>query len=314
MIEVYTGSVGTLELITYEDGVPVAPDSTPTVVVTNAITGASVTSGSAVILNSDYDGEYYYDMPSSATAADGVLKAIWSYSIGGRSIQETEYVYVVTPYATIDEIVSELGYSSRPEDPNYYSYDKIRSAERAARMMISNELGFTMGKRTDTITAYGSGADVLILPEKIISYDTLLENDQLMIDISNNYNIFGFNVEITETGYGIRIVPPNPGDDIDEQETIDFIGYDKGRFRDGYRYNISGVFGWNYIPAEIKQCIFLLVNDLLCNDSIWRARYVKKINTGQNSVEISSLSFTGTGNAIVDSILQKFKMIQAVVI
>lgn len=314
MIEVYTGSIGTIELITYEDGVPVAPDATPSVVVTNAETGASISSGNATLSNTDYEGEYYYSLPSSATNADSVLKVIWSYSIGGRSVQETEYVYVITPYATIDEITSELGYSPRPEDSNYYPYDKIRSAERAARMMIDNYLGFSLGKREASVTAYGSGADVLILPEKIISYDTILENNQLMIDISNNYNIFGFSVELTETGYGLRIVPPNPGDDIDEQETIDFIGYNKGRFRDGYRYEISGVFGWNYIPAEIKQCVFLLVNDLLCAESTWRSRYVKKINTAQNSVEISSLSFTGTGNAIVDSILQKFKMIQAVVI
>lgn len=314
MIEVYTGSVGTIELITYEDGVPVAPDSTPTVVITDAVTGSAITSGNATILNSNYDGEYYFKLPSSATAVDGVLKVVWSYSINTRSIQETEYVYVVTPYATVDEIVAELGYSSRPEDPNYYSYDKIRSAERAARMMISNEIGFTMGKRTGTITAYGSGADVLVLPEKIISIDTLEENDELVVDISNDINTFGFGVEVTESNYGIRITPPNPGDDISEQEVIDFTGYTVGRFRDGYRYDVSGVLGWNYIPAEIKQCVFLLVNDLLCNDGIWRTKYVKKINSGQMSVELSSLSFNGTGNAIVDAILQKFKMIQAVII
>lgn len=314
MIEVYTGSVGKVELITYQDGVPAQPDSTPQVVITNANSGAAVVNGAATLLNNNYEGEYYYDMPSSATQVDGTLKVVWSYTIGGRTISETEYVYVVTPYATTDEIVSELGYSSRPEDSNYYSYEKIRSAERAARMMISNELGFTMGKRSGSTVTYGSGADVLVLLEKIISLDTLRENNQLMLDVTNETNIFGFDVELTETGYGVRIVPTNPGDDIEEQETIDFIGYDKGRFRDGYRYEISGVFGWNYIPSEIKQCVFLLVNDLLCNDSIWRSRYVKKINSGQMSVELSSLSFNGTGNAVVDSILQQFKMIQAVII
>jgi hypothetical protein len=60
--------------------------------------------------------------------------------------------------------------------------------------------------------------------------------------------------------------------------------------------------------------MFLLVNDLLCSDSTWRTKYVKKIDSGQMSVELSSLTFNGTGNAIVDSILQKFKSIQAVVI
>ena len=47
---------------------------------------------------------------------------------------------------------------------------------------------------------------------------------------------------------------------------------------------------------------------------MWRTKYVKKINSGQMSVELSSQSFNGTGNALVDSILQKFKMIQAVII
>jgi hypothetical protein len=77
---------------------------------------------------------------------------------------------------------------------------------------------------------------------------------------------------------------------------------------------VYGLFGWNYVPVEIKQSVFLLVNDLLCSENIWRTKYLKKINSGQMSVEISSLAFTGTGNAIVDSLLQKFKSIQAVII
>jgi hypothetical protein len=314
LIETYTGSVGTIELITYKDGVPVAPDSTPSVVVTNAETGVLVASGSATILNPNYEGEYYYNLPTSATSTDRILKIVWTYSISGRSIHETEYVYVVTPYATVDEIVDELGFSMRPEDSNYYSYEKIRSAARVARMMIDTELGFSIGKYEKTVVAYGDGADVLLLLEKIISISSIYENDELVINNSNNYNVFGYEVEVTETGYGIRVIPTNPGDDIDEEEEFDYIGLNKGRFRDGYRYEITGTFGWNYVPVEIKQCMYLLINDLLCNDSLWRTKYVKKINSGQMSVELSSQSFNGTGNALVDSILQKFKMIQAVII
>jgi hypothetical protein len=180
--------------------------------------------------------------------------------------------------------------------------------------MINTELGFSIGKYEKTVVAYGDGADVLLLPEKIISISSIYENDELVINNSNNYNVFGYEVEVTETGYGIRIIPTNPGDDIDEEEEFDYIGLNKGRFRDGYRYEITGTFGWNYVPVEIKQCMYLLINDLLCNDSLWRTKYVKKINSGQMSVELSSQSFNGTGNALVDAILQKFKMIQAVII
>lgn len=314
MIEIYTGSLGKINLTTYEDGVPVEPDADPTVTIVDAETGSSVATGTSTLIDTNYEGEYEFTLPMSATATDRVLKATWSYTISSNNMQEVEYVYVTTPYATIDEIMAELGYSSQSQDANYFSYEKVKSAERVARMMINDYLGFSLGKYTGTIVAYGDGADVLIIPSKMISFTALTENDRVVIDTSENYNQFGYDVEITETGYALRIIPQTPGDDISEQEYYDIINLRSGQFRNGYRYEITGVVGWNYIPVEIKQSMFLLVNDLLCNDSTWRTKYVKKINSGQMSVELSSLTFTGTGNALVDSILQKFKSIQAVVI
>lgn len=317
MIETYTGTRGLVKITTHDIyGLPTTPDSNlnPTVKIKDPDTDQVLLQSVASLVDTDYPGDYEFIIPVQFVEYDRTLKIEWSYSVDGSQVTETDFVYVVTPYSTIDEIVSELGFSMRPEDANYYSYDKIRSAARIARMTINTELGFSLQKESKTVTAYGDGADVLIIPEKIISINSITENDELVIDSTNNYNIFGFDVEITETGYGIRVVPPNPGDDIDEQEEFDYTGLSRGRFRDGYRYEITGVFGWSYIPVEIKQCMYLLINDLLCNDSLWRSKYVKKINSGQMSVELSSQSFNGTGNALVDSILQKFKMIQAVII
>lgn len=312
MLEVYTGSVGKVNLTTFDkDGLPAQPDITPIVSIKDAETGVLIASGVASLVDADYEGDYEYHLPESATQTDKILKVEWTYTVSEHVTKETEYLYVTTPYATIDEIAEELGFSSRPEDYNYFSYDKIKSAERTARMIINNELGYPIGKKTKEISAYGTGADVLYLGEKIISISTLKENDETVI--TSTSNTFGFPVEITESGYSIRIVP-NLGDDIQEQETIDPVVYSVGRFKNGYKYDISGVFGWNYVPFEIKQCTFLLVNDLLCSENTWRTKYLKKINSGQMSVEMSSLSFTGTGNAIVDSLLQQFKSIQAVII
>ena len=317
MIETYTGTRGVVRITTHDiNGLPVAPDSNlnPTVKIIDPDTETVLLQSVASLMDVDYPGDYEFIIPSQYVQYDRTLKIEWSYSVDGSVIKETDFVYVVTPYSTVDEIVAELGFSMRPEDANYYSYDKIRSAARVARMMINTELGFSIGKTLKTVTAYGDGADVLLLPEKMLTINSLQENDELVIDNAIDYNIFGFDIEITETGYGIRVVPPNPGDDIDEQEEFDYTGFTMGRFRNGYRYEVTGISGWNYVPVEIKQCMYLLINDLLCNDSLWRTKYVKKINSGQMSVELSSQSFNGTGNALVDSILQKFKMIQAVII
>lgn len=315
MIEVYTGGIGKLYLTTYdENGLPVAPDSNPTITLEDVDTGEEVLSSVASLTDSDYPGEYEIVLPQFCMVCDRIYKVTWNYSISLRNNRIIEYLYVNTPYATVDEVISELGYSSRPENENYYPYEKIKTAERTARMIINNELGFAMGRKNKNVACYGDGADVLRVPERIISISKVYENDELVYDADNNFNIIGFDIEITETNYGIRIVPANPGDDIDEKEEFDYTGLTSGRFRDGYRYNIEGIFGWEYTPMEIKQATFLLVNDLLCNDSTWRSRYVKKINSGQMSVELSSLSFSGTGNALADSLINKFKMIQAVII
>lgn len=317
MLKIYTGNFGNIKLTTNDaEGFPVAPDFNiaPTVKLIDPDTNQIVVQASAVPISVDYPGEYEYVINSQYLQTDRVFKIEWTYSVDGVSLRETDYIYVVTPYVTIDEITEELGYSMRSEDPNYQPYEKIQSAERMARMMIDAELGFSLKKEQKTITAYGSGADVLSFPERIISISSITENDELVIDNTSNYNIFGFDVEITETNHGIRVVPPNPGDDIDEQEEFDYTGLTRGRFRNGYRYEINGVFGYSYIPQEIKQCMYLLINDILCTDSAWRNKYVKKINSGQMSVELSSLAYNGTGNAMVDAILQKFKIIQAVII
>lgn len=314
MIQIDTDSIAVLKLTTYDkDGFPAAVDGYPTVQLLDPDTGAIVTFGQAQVVDSDYPGEYKYEVPRIFTSTDKVLKVVWTYYVNQTQLNSIEYLYVVTPYAPVDEVIEELGLSSRPEDPNYYPYEKIIAAGRAAKMIIDTYLGFSVGKSEGTITAYGSGADVLVLPSKLISVSTLKENGLEVINNNDNINTFGYDVEITETGYGLRIIA-NSGDDISEYERPSVLGIGSGRFRDGYRYEISGVVGWNYIPIEIKQAAFLIINDLLCTDSVWRNKYIKKINNGQTSIEFSGQTYFGTGNAIADAILSKFKMIQAVII
>jgi len=317
MLQVYTSNVPVLNLTTYDkDGIPVQPDSAPSVYITDAQTGQAIVTGSPTLIDADYPGQYSYALSSNYTNFERVLKVVWAYYVDSLEVNHVEYLYVSVPYVTVDETITELGYSSRPEDPNYFPYERIIAAERTAKMLIDSYLGFSLSLTQGTITAYGDGADVLVLPSRIRTISKLVENDEIVINYEGgeDYNVFGYQVEVTETAYGIRIVPTNPGDDIAEQEFIDITGYRKGRFRNGYRYDVSGLIGWDYIPLEIKQAAFLLINDLLCSESSWRSKYVKKINNGQMSIEFSGQIYQGTGNALADTILNKFRMIQAVII
>jgi hypothetical protein len=58
----------------------------------------------------------------------------------------------------------------------------------------------------------------------------------------------------------------------------------------------------------------LLVGDLLSNDAAWRTKYLKKVNLAEVTFELAKGAFNGTGNVIVDGILDQYRNYNIVVI
>ena len=87
-----------------------------------------------------------------------------------------------------------------------------------------------------------------------------------------------------------------------------------GRFRDGKRYTVVGVIGWQFVPQDIRTAAIMLVSDILSNDYQWRNKYLNKVNLSEITFELNSSAFLGTGNAVVDSILDAYKNIGIVLI
>jgi len=57
-----------------------------------------------------------------------------------------------------------------------------------------------------------------------------------------------------------------------------------------------------------------LVSDVLSNDYSWRNKYLGKVNLSEITFELNSAAYLGTGNAVVDSILDAYKNIGIVLI
>jgi GTPase SAR1 family protein len=312
LLEIYTGEQAVVYYTVRDSaGMIVEPDSAPVVNIFDADTDLLISTGASELIDDDNIGVYQYAIPSSVNNAERSIVISWEYELLSEEKVFAEHSYVVSPYVTVEEIISELELSDTPGDPRYYSEDQIRSAERGARMMINAFIGRKVSAHYGISTAYGTGADVLQYDEKINSFSRLIENDVVVIDIDNDINTFGYAIETTETGHGIRIVAP--GENINESPVITIIG-STGSFKDGYRYELDGVFGWKYLPMEIKQAAFLLVNDFLCDDSTWTQKYVRKLNLGSMAISFSNSAYAGTGNFIADSLLSGFKSFGVVVI
>ena len=312
MIELSTNSSHTIDLYINKNDVPVSANALPTYIVKDVVTNTTVQSGTSVANNDDL-GHYYFQLGTNITNVDRRLLVTWTYVLDGNTTLVKQDIVISTPYVSVGEIIDELGLGAEPTDANYFPYAKLRTAERISRLMINNYTGRTFSQRLDSQVVYGNGSDTLLFPERMTAFTQIYQDDVLVYDSEEGYNAYGYTIELTETGQGLRItnssdlglsvIPPSARFDTP-----------KLNWNDGSRYKIFGTMGYEYIPIEVKQAAFVLVSDNLYNDSLWRQKYVGEFDTGQMSVKLRDAAFSGTGNLLADDLLDPYKIIGIVVI
>ena len=315
MQEIHSGATDKIQLVIYRDGNKIDADGTVTVSIYDAddSTNILLTNGSAY--NEPYLGLYSFEINPTITKINRVLKVNWAYSVNSNSTSETNYVEVVTPYATVSDIVDYYGFGTRPQDNNYKSHTQITNMEKLARTVINGYTGQQFSLRYGSQEVVGNGSDAAWLTEPVQSIDAMYENGVLMYSASSGsvtYNNFGFNLEITQTSKVVRII--NSLWDVRYDNQVDPTILYYGRFRDQSRYKFTGLIGWNYVPQDVKLAAILLAGDYMSNDSAWRVKYLNKISMSEVSFEMKAGAYNGTGNLIVDNILDQYRNVGIVII
>ena len=262
-------------------------------------------------------GTYNMYLPLSLTDRKRQLKLIWKYNVEATPATKTHNVFVTQPYTDIAQAMDALGVSSDASDPNYKTYAELCAAERWARKVIENYTGQQFYLYDDLHTVYGAGTDVLPLPYKLNSLHELYENDVLLLDTISNINNWHYSVQVSETGFGIRInkaamldntvytangmIPPTINDMT-------------GVFVKNNVYRVQGRYGWETVPDDIELACIELMRDYFSKDKEWRNKYIKNIQSFDWNFEYNSDTFSGTGNAYVDQILDAYVLTQMVVI
>jgi len=311
--EIHNGTQETVTLVIYKQGQLTNADGDVLIRITDADDGTVLLS-SASATNDPPTGEYSYEITPDLTQLNRVIKIVWSYTLSGKNTSQTQFAQIVTPYATVSEIVDYYNLGVKPSDINYQSQSNIIMAEQIARTMINNYTSLDFGKRYGSQEIFGSGSDAIELTEKMLYIDKLYENTTLAIDYtaSPTYNIFGYDIELSPTGKAARIINDFADVRYDNQVDPTIVYY--GKFRNNARYTIIGEIGYDYVPQDIKLCSLLLCGDLLSNDAAWRTKYLKKVTLAEVSFELGAGAFNGTGNVIVDGILDQYRNYNIVVI
>jgi len=253
-------------------------------------------------------GSYSVNIPYQYTDRNKTLRLKWEYTISGTSIIREDEVFVVTPYVDFNH-VQDLGFSTDSSDPNYKSYKELLRAEKYARKQIEEYTGQKFYLYDDLYVVYGYDSDTLPVPSKINQLHELYSNDVLLLDTINDIDNWNYPVEISESGYGIRInraglldntvytangmVPPSIHDS-------------SGIFQSGIAYKVQGRFGWEKVPDNVELAAIELMKDYFSKDTMWRNKYVKSISTFDWDFEYTGDAYTGTGNAYADNLLADY--------
>lgn len=225
------------------------------------------------------------------------------------AFSEIKQVSLVRPYASVARIkeLAEI-------DTAIVGDDDLEKLERRARLAINSYVGFDFYKKNITLEVYGNNTDVLTIHDNILRIDNIYEDDLLIYNRHDDDSAIGYPVQISFSKNRIKIVNTLTNNkEIFESPKFSVFDY-RGVFKKDYSYKVNGVFGFDYIPADVEEATALLVDYYLCNDYNIRNKGIAELKNDSYSLKYGPNGFTGTGNIMVDGLLSNYREIKYMVI
>jgi len=201
--------------------------------------------------------------------------------------------------------------------------------ERIARAIIDSVTGGFYYK-VEWLDQTGQGTDYLPIWERVYKVLKAYENSLLVYDASLASPVLGEWVyELTKDKTAIMKNTETPGmiGNRSEQKSLtintassdSFNVYDTDYSENAYTFSTGAAFpeGWDYlfllesgykvIPHDIYEAALMLIDDIKCGKIDYYKRYVTSYNTEQFRIQFDKTVLDGTGNMLVDKILDKYK-------
>lgn len=298
-MEIYTNSS---ERTAYLD-VPVNP--------TGSAIEVTVLDGSVVVHTpstvSFEDGRLSFVLPFAFTQSDKKYVIRWKfpYTEDGQNYEydNTNELDVVTPILPINDIK----YILNEEGEDEYTLPEMAIVEKAVRYIVQAHTGQSFGKFIGKKSVTGSGDNFLRLPMKLISLASINDspywNEALAVRGSGWY--------LQSKTFG---VPPIRAD-FDGWHEDPYSGSvpivaPRHRalfsFADNHEYIIDGIWGWNSVPAAVKEAARLLINDYACGDNNYRDRFLTSMTAADWRIQFHDGAFSNTGNVRANQLLSEF--------
>jgi hypothetical protein len=202
--------------------------------------------------------------------------------------------------------------------------------ENLARLMIDSITGGFYYDRT-YLEVVGQGTDYIPLWKRTHKILKAYENAELVYDLSDTVNgpaLKEYNYLITKDKTAITKdpvestdainraerryakIPVAPSDSISLFDTEDSGNVQTivpaAAFAEGSDCIFLLETGYKVVPVDIADATKLLIEDIKCGKLDYYKRYVQKYSTDQFKIEYNKRIIEGTGNLLVDKILNKY--------
>lgn len=201
--------------------------------------------------------------------------------------------------------------------------------ERIARAIIDSITG-GFYYQVNWFDQSGQGTDYLPIWEKVYKILKAYENSSLVYDSSADPAYIGeWSYALTKDKTAIVKTSSTEGliNNRSEQKGLNlpiapsdsFNVYDTDYSENAYTFSTGAAFpeGWDYlflletgykvVPHDIYEAAFMLIEDVKCGKIDYYKRYVTAYNTEQFKIQFDKTVLDGTGNMLVDKILDKYK-------
>jgi len=279
---------------------------------------------SEVILQSNQNSVVTYELTEEYTKYDKSYPVTIYESITVSGVQDVRGDIVVEDNLDITRpYVDPAKLGRTPTEIAEYT-----EHENLARAIIDSVTGGFYYTRS-YLEVVGQGTDYVPLWDKTHKILTVHENAELVYDSSENPKAFGdFNYLITKDKTAITKDPVELTDALNRAERKPariplaysdsismFDTEDSGNtqtvtsgvaFSEGNDYIFLLETGYKVVPYDIQDASMMLINDIKCGKLDYYKRYVKDYSTEQFKISYDKRLFEGTGNILVDKILDKY--------
>lgn len=225
------------------------------------------------------------------------------FTIGeGEELIHEEYYELIRPYVDPNTL------GTTASDISEYTV-----LELVARSIIDTFVAEGFYNKKITIVGTGNGSDYFSLWDKAYRVFKVYENNELVYDRSTpNTNKYEYVITADKTA--IQKVYPGQLNRYEStgpnliagRGDLGYYGYEGTGFPSNYDYTIVVDQGYLTVPADIEYATKLLIEDLKCGKLDYYKRYVTAYNTDQFRIQFDKTMFNGTGNFLVDKILEKY--------